>query len=210
MRSSCILLLRNEVRVGAGLEHDVRPLPWIVVDEPPFVTRAGVVGRNKHVARVDRKRFAVPRIEFERTGKRDDELRMRRDVPFQRRIRRRLFEKNRLRLHEGIRRDGTAFHVRIAVGPGVQEKGANHCSTRATCSTSAVSSRTRRQSSSLSMSDCPNDGIMLLSCAPHPLLTRLPKHCCKTLSIIATAVDAPGDAPSIAIIEPSFDPTSSV
>src|SRR5580704_10980012 len=85
------LLTQEKIR-RARLEHDIATPPWRVVNQTPFVTGAGGIGRHKNVTWTNDECLTIASGKFECSSKRNDILALRRVVPVEARMWRRFLE----------------------------------------------------------------------------------------------------------------------
>jgi hypothetical protein len=58
---------RHEAVLGARLQHHIGSSPRLIVDQPPFMSAAGIVFGEQHIARSQYEGLAVAGMEFKRS-----------------------------------------------------------------------------------------------------------------------------------------------
>src|ERR1700760_4377816 len=93
------------------LKKYIRPLPELIVDEPPFMSAARSIRRHEYFPGMYGKDLAAARGKFQHSGKCDDILCGRGHMPVERTMRRRFSEDYRLCFDESFIRHAADFDM---------------------------------------------------------------------------------------------------
>src|SRR5262245_31975215 len=118
--------LRHEQVAGAGLEHDIGAAPGLIVDQPPLVPDADIVGGDQHIAGTQHERLAVAGGEFQRARERDHVLRLGRVMPIERGVRRGFLEMDRHHVGAVVLGNRPLQHVGGVVRAGIKLERMQH------------------------------------------------------------------------------------
>jgi hypothetical protein len=132
----------DKASIRTLLKDHIGPFPWLVIDQPPFMTRAGVIYGHQDITRIDSECLASQGCKFQDAGECDDVLGDGIVVPVERRMWRRFFEEDGLGFDQIAFAYAAFLHVRISIGTRVKIICAYHCMLFFMFSTAAVSART--------------------------------------------------------------------